>query len=61
VCYNEITIKAKAVTEMNITLKELIGLTKELPEKYLQEAFEKLKELNHRRLKAAGWRAAKAA
>jgi transposase-like protein len=30
---------------MNVTLKDLIGLTKELPEKYFEETFEKLKEI----------------
>ena len=30
---------------MNITLKDLIGITKELPEKYFEETYEKLKEI----------------
>lgn len=30
---------------MGITLKDLIGLTKELPEKYFEETYEKLKEI----------------
>ncbi|GHU58903.1 hypothetical protein FACS1894133_4570 [Clostridia bacterium] len=30
---------------MNITLKDLLGLTKELPEKYFEETYEKLKEI----------------
>ena len=33
---------------MNITLKDLIGLTKELPEKYFEETFEKLKEIKEK-------------
>jgi transposase-like protein len=33
---------------MGITLKELIGLTKELPEEYFEEAFEKLSELKEK-------------
>jgi hypothetical protein len=30
---------------MKITLKDLIELTKELPEKYFEETFEKLSEI----------------
>jgi transposase-like protein len=33
---------------MEITLKEIIGLTKELPEAYYEEAFEKLKEIKEK-------------
>gem|GEM_PF-6739742 len=33
---------------MGIKLKELIGLTKELPEEYFEEAFEKLSELKEK-------------
>jgi len=33
---------------MNVTLKDLIGLTKELPEKYFEEIFEKLKEIKEK-------------
>lgn len=33
---------------MNVTLKDLIGLTKELPEKYFEETFEKLKEIKEK-------------
>lgn len=33
---------------MNVTLKDLIGLAKEIPERYFEEAFEKLKEIKEK-------------
>ena len=33
---------------MSVTLKDLIGLTKEIPEECFEEAFEKLKELKEK-------------
>ena len=33
---------------MNVTLKDLIGLTKELPEKYFEEVFERLTEIKEK-------------
>jgi hypothetical protein len=33
---------------MNITLKDILGIAKELPESYFEETYEKLKELKER-------------
>ncbi len=33
---------------MSITLKEIIGLAKELPESYFEETYEKLRELKEK-------------
>ena len=42
----------KAVESMAITLKDIIGLTKEIPEEYFKETFEKLKEIKEKVSKA---------
>jgi transposase-like protein len=38
-------LQEREMNRMEITLKDIIGLTKELPEEYFKEAFEKLREI----------------
>jgi hypothetical protein len=38
----------KGANEMGVTLKDIIGLAKELPEEYFEETFERLKEIKEK-------------